>query len=117
MCGVGDFPSTETSLLHAPYALRFLVAIGTSTGSGLCPRRPTLSLSCTWRASLRQKRQFVPDKERQELRRLLVPGKDAQEQRPRFVPGKERQERWHSYVPGKGAQERRQRFVPGKEPQ
>jgi hypothetical protein len=35
--------------------------------------------------------------ERQELRRLLVPGKDAQEQRPRFVPGKKRQEQLNTY--------------------
>jgi hypothetical protein len=49
-------------------------------------------MSCTWRAPSRQQRQFVPDKEGQDLRCQLVPDKKAQEQRPRFVPGKERQE-------------------------
>jgi hypothetical protein len=56
----------------------------------------------------------VQDKERQELRRQLVPGKDAQEQRPRFVPDKERQEQRGRFKPCKDAQEQRYRFVPDK---
>jgi hypothetical protein len=49
-------------------------------------------MSCTWKAPSRQRRLFVPDKKRLNLRRQLVPGKDAQEQRPRFVPDKGAQE-------------------------
>jgi hypothetical protein len=37
----------------------------------------------------------VPDKERRDLRRQLVPGKGAQNQRFHFVPGKEQQESKH----------------------
>jgi hypothetical protein len=99
------------------WATRASIAIGTSAGSRLRPRRPTLSLSCTWKVPSRQWHKFVPDKERLELRRLLVPGKDAQEQRPGFMPGKEHQERWHSFLPGKGAKKERHYFVSGKDAQ
>jgi len=61
MRGVGNFPSTETTLPPVSYALRFLAATGTSPSLGLFPRRPTLSLSCTWRAPSRQRRQLGPD--------------------------------------------------------
>jgi len=56
MRGVGDFPHIETPFPPVPYALRALAAIETSTGSGLRPRRPTLSLSCTCRTPSRQRR-------------------------------------------------------------
>jgi hypothetical protein len=46
----------------------------------------------------------MPEKERKDLRRKLVPVKNAQEQRPRFVPDKEQRELRHSSVPDKGAQ-------------
>jgi|AntAceMinimDraft_5_1070358.scaffolds.fasta_scaffold326688_1 hypothetical protein len=92
-------------------------AIWNSKSLGLRPRRQTSSLSFTWRVPSRQRRQFLPDKERQELWRQLVPGKDAQEKRLGFMPGKERQERWQNYVPGKGTQKERHRFVPGKDAQ
>jgi hypothetical protein len=59
----------------------------------------------------------LPDKERQERRRQLVPGKDVQERPYSFVPDKEQQERQKIFVPGKGAREQRRRFVPGKDMQ
>jgi hypothetical protein len=49
MRGVGDFPRIEKPFPPVPYALRALAAIETSTGSGVRPRRPTLSLNCTCR--------------------------------------------------------------------
>jgi hypothetical protein len=73
-------------------ATRASRAIGISAVSGLRPRRPAMSLSCTWRAPSRQQRQFAPVKEQPELRRLLVPGKDAQEQRPHFFPGETKEQ-------------------------
>jgi hypothetical protein len=100
---VSDFSSTETPFPPVSYALRVLAAIGISTGSGLCPRRPTLPLSCTWRASSRQRRQFVPDKKRQKRRHSLVPGKYAKNERHRFVPGKDVQDQRHRFVSDKDA--------------
>jgi hypothetical protein len=76
--GVSEFPSTRTPFPTVPRALRVLASTGTSTGSGLCLRRPILTLSCNWRTPSRQQRQFVPDKEQQERRHSFVPDKGAQ---------------------------------------